>query len=111
LTKITKEKYQDHEKLEHNIISVKGAIKILEKNIEETEETLKYTDDKIKQFTNENEKSNIERFTKAKEELEKELNKYKEEKQAKEHEIQKLFTDNTELEKIFTDIFGELHKH
>ncbi|MBF0713339.1 hypothetical protein HZY83_01365, partial [Gemella sp. GH3] len=42
LTKITKEKYQDHEKLEHNIISVKGAIKILEKNIEETEETLKY---------------------------------------------------------------------
>lgn len=111
LTKITKEKYQEHEKLEHNIVSVKGAIKILEKNIEEAEETLKYIDDKIRQFINENEKSNIERFTKAKEEIESELNKYKAEKQAKEQEIQKLFTDNYELEKIFTDIFGELHKH
>lgn len=111
LSDVTKEKFNEHEKLSHNISSVLGAIKISELKIKEKEELLKYTEDKINTFTKAKDEENIKRFKTAKEDLEKEIETLKSKKQEQQKELDKLYNDNEELEGIFDKIFGDLHQH
>lgn len=109
LSLINKAEFQEHEKLVHHIASVKGAIKVAETNMKEKEELIKFTDEKISEFKNEPEK--VERFIKAREEELAEYEKNKQIKADKELELKTLIEENSKLEKVFDDVFGELHKH
>ena len=111
LNKVTKEKFEEHEKLSHHIESNKGAIKIAEKNLKEQEDLLKFTNEKIDEYNKLGKSSSVKTYEKAKEEVEKEILKNKKEKEDKEKELNKLMNDNKDLEEMFDYLFGGLHKH
>ena len=111
LTKATKEKFEEHEKLSHNILSNKGAIKAAEKTLKEQQEILKFTEEKIQEYQKENNLEAVKRYEKAKEEVVQEIKKQQKIKENKEKELEKLFEDNKELEEMFNVLFGGLHKH
>lgn len=111
LTKATKEKFDEHEKLSHHIISDKAAIKVAEKNIAEQEDLLKFTDEKIEEYKKQGKADTVKRYEKAKEEVENEIIKNNKVKEEKQRELEKLLKDNEELEIIFDKLFGGLHKH
>ena len=96
LTKATKDKFNEHEKLSHHIISNQGAIKSAEKTLKEQEELLKFTDEKIEEY---------------KEEVITEISKQTKIKEEKKKELDKLFKENEQLEQMFDVLFGGLHKH
>ena len=111
LTKATKDKFNEHEKLSHHIISNQGAIKSAEKTLKEQEELLKFTDEKIELYNKQGKTESVARYKKAKEEVLSEINKQTKIKEEKKKELEKLFKENEQLEKMFDVLFGGLHKH
>ena len=111
LTKATKDKFDEHEKLSHHIISNKGAIKAAEKTIKEQEELLKFTEEKIDEYKKQGKDESVYRYKKAKEEVVQEIDKQQKIKEEKQKELDKLFKDNEQLEEMFNVLFGGLHKH
>ena len=111
LTKATKDKFDEHEKLSHHIISNKGAIKAAEKTIKEQEELLKFTEEKIDEYKKQGKDESVYRYKKAKEEVVQEIDKQQNIKEEKQKELDKLFKDNEQLEEMFNVLFGGLHKH
>lgn len=111
LTKATKDKFDEHEKLSHHIISNRGAIKSAEKTIKEQEELLKFTEEKIDEYKKQGKDESVYRYKKAKEEVVQEIDKQQKIKEEKQKELDKLFKDNEQLEEMFNVLFGGLHKH
>ena len=111
LTKATKDKFDEHEKLSHHITSNKGAIKAAEKTIKEQEELLKFTEEKIDEYKKQGKDESVYRYKKAKEEVVQEIDKQQKIKEEKQKELDKLFKDNEQLEEMFNVLFGGLHKH
>ena len=111
LTKATKDKFNEHEKLSHHIISNQGAIKSAEKTLKEQEELLKFTDEKIEEYNKQVKTESVARYKKAKEEVLSEISKQTKIKKEKKKELDKLFKENEQLEKMFDVLFGGLHKH
>lgn len=111
LTKATKDKFNEHEKLSHHIISNQGAIKSAEKTLKEQEELLKFTDEKIEEYNKQGKTESVARYKKAKEEVISEISKQTKIKEEKKKELDKLFKENEQLERMFDVLFGGLHKH
>lgn len=111
LSNITKEKYETHQKLEHHLLSIEAKLKLLSKDIENQENLLIFTQEKIKDFTTNNDRENIERFTKTKEEIENKLDELKKEKEQHQKQQEELKNQNQALEDLFNKILGNLHHH
>lgn len=111
LTKATKDKFNEHEKLSHHIISNKGAIKSAEKTLKEQEELLKFTETKLEEYKKQGETENIKIYTKAKGEVIEKIREQQKIQEDKQKELEKLLKDNEQLEEMFNVLFGGLHKH
>lgn len=111
LTKATKDKFNEHEKLSHHIISNQCAIKSAEKTLKEQEELLKFTDEKIEEYNKQGKTESLARYKKAKEEVILEISKQTKIREEKKKELDKLFKENEQLEIMFDELFGGLHKY
>ena len=111
LTKATKDKFNEHEKLSHHIISNQGAIKSAEKTLKEQEELLKFTEKKLEEYKKQGENENVKIYTKAKGEVTEKIQEQQKIKEDKQKELEKLLKDNEQLEEMFNVLFGGLHKH
>lgn len=72
---------------------------------------LKFTDEKIEEYNKQGKTESVSRYKKAKEEVILEISIQTKIKEEKKKELDKLFKENEQLEKIFDELFGGLYKY